>query len=252
MEYVETPDGQIQADFARRVGQVLLRYEAGISQARPQDSYEATLTICLLQTLLTNCVELVKSKNKKDRTGLTALAGKSIASDPGLLGLSPTCITQQLPSDWSLTYREVLQCLRNALSHPLPQQNGIYKTTGYTTWKSPSGEIEGFTFVQSPWVNSKGTDVLPRFKVGDADLPKLTNELKYWSSDHQTSGLAVVPITGRQHQIFRGAEPFVPVLKIDVSTTQLRTLTLTLSEYMAEPLVGLHQRALLRGEVPSP
>ena len=28
MEYVETPDGQIQADFERRVGQVLLHYEA--------------------------------------------------------------------------------------------------------------------------------------------------------------------------------------------------------------------------------
>lgn len=34
MEYVETPDGQIQADFARRVGQVLLNFEVGVAYAR--------------------------------------------------------------------------------------------------------------------------------------------------------------------------------------------------------------------------
>lgn len=248
MEYIETPDGQIQADFARRVGQVLLHYEVGMARTAPHDSYEATLTICLLQTLLTNCVELIKSKGKHDRTGLTAISGRTIAEDPALFGLNPTCITHQWPSDRDLTYREVLQCLRNALSHPLPQQRGAFKTTGYTTWKSHSGQIEGFTFVQSPWVNSTGSDVLPRFKVVEADLPKLANELRFWSSDHQTSGLAVVPIAGRKHQIFRGAEPFVPVLQIDISTTQLRTLTLTLSEHLAEPLAQLHQRAPLLGE----
>lgn len=239
MEYIETPDGKIQADFARRVGQVLLHYEAGMAGTAPHDSYEATLTICLLQTLLTNCVELIKSKGNHDRTGLTEISGRTIAENPALFGLNPSCITHQWSSDRDLTYREVLQCLRNALSHPLPQQRGAYKTTGYTTWKSQSGQIEGFTFVQSPWVNRTGSDVLPKFKVVEADLPKLANELRFWSSDHQTSGLAVVPIAGRKHQIFRGAEPFVPVLQIDISTTQLRTLTLTLSEHLAEPLLQL-------------
>jgi hypothetical protein len=246
MEYIETQDGQIQADFARRIGHVLLHYEAAMERISPQDSYEATLTICLLQALLTNCVELIKSKNRKDRTGLTAIAGKSIAEAPALFGLNSTCITHQWASDRDLTYREVLQCLRNALSHPLPQQLGAHKTTGYTTWKSVRGEIKGFTFVQSPWVNSTGSDVLPRFRVVEADLPRLVNELKYWSSDHQTSGLAVVPVQGRQHQIYLGTEPFVPVLQIDISTTQLRTLTLMLSEHLSEPLAHLHQEGTLR------
>lgn len=79
MEHIETPDDQIQADFARRVGRVLLHYEAAMERSDPQDSYEATLTICLLQALLTNCIELIKSRNKQDLTGLTAIAGKSIA-----------------------------------------------------------------------------------------------------------------------------------------------------------------------------
>ena len=233
MEYIETSDGQIQADFARRVGQVLLHYEAGMTHRRPLDCYEATLTICLLQSLLTTCVELINSKSKKDRTGLVTISGQSISEDPARFGLNMDCITQQWHSDRDLTYRE---CLRNALSHPLPQQSGTHKTTGYTSWKSASGEIEGFTFVHSPWVNRTGSDVQPRYKVGEADLNKLEYELRSWSSRHDTSGLTVVPIAGRRHQIYLGANPFVPVLQLDLSTTQLRTLTLTLSEHLAEPL----------------
>lgn len=42
MECLETPDGQIQADFARRVGQELLHYEAGILHARRQDMHKPT------------------------------------------------------------------------------------------------------------------------------------------------------------------------------------------------------------------
>lgn len=249
MEYIETPDGQIQADFARRVGQVLLHYEAGTALAPKQDSYEATLTICLLQSLLTNCVELIKGKNKKDRTGLTTIAGMSILQEPALFGLNPSCITHRWQSDRDLTYREVLQCLRNALSHPLPQQSGEYKTTGYTTSKSKTGEIEGFTFVQSPWVNSTGSDLLPRFKVDEKELSKLGNELKWWSSDHGTTGLSVVPIQGRKHQIFCGSEPFIPYLHIDISTIQLRTLTMTLSDRLSEPLTQLPDVSSVFGEV---
>ncbi len=39
MEYIETSDGQIQA---RRVGHVLLHYEAGMAHRRSLDCYEAT------------------------------------------------------------------------------------------------------------------------------------------------------------------------------------------------------------------
>lgn len=42
MDYIETEDERIQADFARRVGQVLLHYEVGMANARPQHFYEAT------------------------------------------------------------------------------------------------------------------------------------------------------------------------------------------------------------------
>lgn len=235
-EYIETPDGQIQADFARRVGQVLLHYEAGAALGQPQDSYEATLTICLLQALLTNCVELIDKKVKNDRTGLTQDASRSLKEDPALFGLNLQCITRQWPSDRPLKYREIFKCLRNALSHPLPQKANGFPTTGYTTWKSPSGMIEGFRFIQSPWVNRSGSDVADRYKAKDEDRPELEMVMNAWSSNHGTSGLSIEPGSDGLNRIFLGEKRFIPCLQLDISTTQLRTMTLSLSDRLAEPL----------------
>lgn len=235
-EYIQTPDGQIQADFARRVGQVLLHYEAGVALEQPQDSYEATLTICLLQALLTNCVELIDKKVKNDRTGLKKIASRSLEEDPALFGLNLQCITRQWPSDRPLKYREIFKCLRNALSHPLPQKDNGLPTTGYTTLKSPSGMIEGFQFIQSPWVSRSGLDVTDRYKAKDEDLPELKKAMEEWRSNFGTSVLTVQRGLDGLNRIFLGEQRFIPCLQLDISTAQLRTMTLTLSERLAEPL----------------
>jgi len=236
MEYTSTPNGQIQADFARRVGQVLLHYEAGVALGQSQDSYEATLTICLLQALLTNSVELINSKAKYDRTGLRQIASRSLKEDPALFGLNLQCITQQWPSNRPLKYREIFECLRNAVSHPLPQKAEGLPTTGYTTWKSPSGMIEGFRFIQSPWVNRSGSDLASRHKVTDEDRPRLEKVMNSWCSNYGTAGLTVQPGPDGLNRIFLGQQSFIPCLQLDISTVQLRTMTLTLSERLAEPL----------------
>jgi hypothetical protein len=235
-EYIATPDGQIQADFARRVGQVLLHYEAGPALGQPQDSYEATLTICLLQALLTNRVELIDKRLKNDITRLTQDASRSVEEAPALFGLNLPCITQQWPSDRPLRYREIFKCLRNALSHPLPQKANGLPTTGYTTWNSPSEMIEGFQFIQSPWVNRSGSDVTDSFKVEDKERPKLQKVMENWRSNYGTSGLTVQPGRDGLNRIFLGEQRFIPYLRLDISTTQLRTMTLNLSERLAEPL----------------
>ena len=56
MEYFRTEDGQIQADLARRLGTVLKQYH---SQIISIEKYEVSLSLSILQTLLTNCVELL-------------------------------------------------------------------------------------------------------------------------------------------------------------------------------------------------
>lgn len=236
MEYIQTSDGQIQADFARRVGQVLLHYEAGAALEKPQDSYEATLTICLLQALLTNCMELIKHGANNDGTGLKKIASRSLEEAPALFGLNLQCIAVQWPSDRPLRYREIFECLRNAVSHPLPQKAEGLPTTGYTTWKSPSGMIEGFQFTQSPWVNSRGSDVKNVYEVSNDKLAKLDEVMRTWGSNYGTSGLTIRQHKPGLNRIFHGENLFIPCLQLNISTVQLRTLTLNLSERLAEPL----------------
>lgn len=56
MEYFRTKDGQIQADHARRLGIILKQYREQIIST---EKYEVSLTLTILQSLLTNCVELL-------------------------------------------------------------------------------------------------------------------------------------------------------------------------------------------------
>ena len=65
MEYHRTDDGQIQADLARRLGIVLRQYHEQIST---HDKYEVSLSLSILQTLLTNCVELSDALTKKQNS----------------------------------------------------------------------------------------------------------------------------------------------------------------------------------------
>ena len=137
-----------------------------------EDRFETTLAVALLQSMLTICQELIRrSSNRKgkpkERPGLSAMANRSIFDEPALLGLDEDCIVQSWPSDRGLTYREIIECLRNALSHPCPQSQSKYPVTGYTTVTSRSGCIETFEFVQSSWINNKGTDLADRFNPRD-------------------------------------------------------------------------------------
>jgi len=61
---MKNEDGQIQADFARRVGQILLQYDSSSGQVTDVTRYDATLVICLLQTLVINCQQLIRNKSK--------------------------------------------------------------------------------------------------------------------------------------------------------------------------------------------
>ena len=225
MEYARTASGQIQADFARRAGQLLLQYER-LSRALPaKDRYESTLTLALLQSMLTICWELLKDSQSSRRTSVSAL-----------FGLAPECVVQSWPAARGLTYREVFECLRNSLSHPGVQQQAVYPVTGYTTMESGSGQIEQFEFVWSPWVNGTGSDLLSRYAPRDASdsvRVQLLTTATHWASNHGVDGLAVQPNAAGLWRVAYQGQPFVPVLKLRLDVRQLRTLALTLSDQLA-------------------
>lgn len=180
MEYRRTADGQIQVDFCRRVGHLLLQYEKLSGDLPQEQRYESTLTLCLLQALLTNTVEKMRSDPKK-KNEWGKLANQLISEEPPLLGLDPNCVQVVLPSKRILSYGDIIECLRNALSHPVPQSNSTYYVTGYTTYLSselPFCDIQAFCFTQSPWANRQGDDVLDQYKVDNAKRPAL--ETRRW------------------------------------------------------------------------
>lgn len=240
MEYERTEDGQIQATFAKRVGQLLVQYDQWRNQVPAVEQYESTLTISLLHSILTMCQELLFKKNLEDTAlaAIAGLAGRSLEDEPTLLGLSRDCVVESWPSERALTYREVIECLRNALSHPGPQTKAGLARTGFTSVPGPSGLIEAYEFIQSPWVNRTGRDLSPRFFSKDAGIhpPKeLFNAVRSWASNHQVSGVDVEHIDGRW-QPMRDGNLFFPVLRLRIDVRQLRVFTAGLSDYLSEPL----------------
>ena len=250
MEYERTPDGQIQSAFAQRAGQLVVQYEALCRQLPIGQQYESTLAVALLQSMLTTGQELLrrgtgKGKSLPAHKGLLALARRSLFDEPALLGLEPDCLVECWSSTRGLIYREVFECLRNALSHPGPQRDTKYPTTGFSTCESGSGYVETYEFVHSPWVNSRGSALTPRFaptELGTSSKLRLEVEVRNWGSNYAVDGLSVSEGEQGQWQVLLGGRLFVPVLRVRLNTRQLRTLTATLSDYLAAPLARLTEK----------
>lgn len=238
MEYERTSDGQIQAAFAFRAGQLLLQYETFRTQLAPVERFEATLAVALLQSMLTSCIELLR--RKRPPSIVKGLAGRSLLDDPTLMGLEPECVMQQWPSRRGLTYRVVFECLRHALSHPGVQDEAApYARTGFTTVQSTSGQVEVYQFTHSPWVNNTGRGLSTRFAPtdrGDASRLKLEQSMSEWARNADVDGLSVERDQFDLWRVFRQGAEFVPVLSLRLGVRPLRTLTLTLSDILSIPL----------------
>jgi hypothetical protein len=227
MEYERTEDGQIQAAMALRAGRVLLQYESFC-----KERFDATLAIALLQMMLTNCSELLKKKDldKRGMTELENLKNESILDDPAKMGLEQSCIVECWPTErGGLTYREIFQGLRNALSHPGIQKTSGLPVTGFTSIQSPMGGIDGYEFTQSSWVSPSGN-------LRSLDYAALCRQMNDFASNHCVVGLSVVQSKDQRWQVVREGMPFIPVLRLRLNVKQLRTLTLTLSEVLSESL----------------
>jgi hypothetical protein len=162
-------------------------------------------------------------------TELENLKDKSILDDPSKMGLDPSCIVECWPSNRGLTYREIFQGLRNALSHPGTQKLNRSPITGFTSIESVSGVIEVFEFTHSPWVNLNGNPKI-------SDYEKLYKDMTSFASDHKIIGLEMSKNIRELWEVQHEGKPFIPVLRLRINLKQLRTLTLTLSDVLSESL----------------
>lgn len=145
-------DGLAMSGFALNAEQLLEQYAKLTRKCDPADRYEATLTLSVLQFLLTSCWELYKHLNDKR-------AARELASLRDYIGAmlleDDVAVTKDLPKPSSRDPKAIIMHLRNALSHPVPSIVD-HPVTGYSTKEDGSGIIRRIVFVDSPNVTSKG------------------------------------------------------------------------------------------------
>lgn len=223
MEYYRTDDGQIQADLAKRLGMVLKQYHEQVSS---NEKYEVSLCLSILQTLLTNCVELLNGLKDKQRK-----------NDPfysfqlSTWGLDEKNILLNNFNYPELTPEIIIRNIRNALSHPTKIDLDSKKpTTGYTT-VGKTEKIESIIFVTSPDLNGRGN--IRTYSSIKVAQEKIKNDSTF------PKNIEIREIPGKQEPsfgFFLDHEPFYRVFKIVLTPENLRTLTYSLASYLSHPL----------------
>lgn len=223
MQYERTKNGLIQASIAHRLGVVLKQYyECQLDE----EKFEVSLTLAILQNLLTNCIELFNSLSGSQRkeNPLT----NELVSHTSTWGISSQCVTTHTFDQGKLTYEKVFRHLRNALSHPTELNlESEYLSTGYTT-DLTSRIIDKVIFVSSPDVNGRNSqirryrslDEAQQKKSGDGTFPKDVEIVAY----------------GDKYQFSINSKPFIRVCRIELTPMQLLNLTYALSSYLSHPL----------------
>jgi hypothetical protein len=222
MEYHRTEDGQIQADLARRLGIILKQYYDIVSNG---EKYEVTLSLSILQTLLTNCIELMNSLNKRDKKD-NPLFKSPI--DTELWGISENNIVVNTFLTNQLTVDFVIRHIRNALSHPTKINSEIQiQTTGYSTMQTGSNIIENIYFVSSPDLNGRGN----RKSYSHDRALQLLQDGTF------PEGAEIQELANGMYAFIKDNNPFYRIFKISFTPREIAQLAFGLSNYLSQPLI---------------
>lgn len=221
MEYFRTEDGQIQADLAKRLGIILEQY---YKLSTDESKYEVTLTLAILQSLLTNCVELMNGLsryNKKENPLYkTPIDGR-------LWGVTEMNIKINTFSSDQLSIGNVIRHMRNAFSHPTKTSfDQLNYTTGYTTIPSSSLAIEEVVITDSPDIDEhnqrRGHTYLKAKKILETGgFPR---------------DVDIYEIRNNKYAFIKDGKPFNRVFQIVVKTNELSQLAFALSNYLSQPI----------------
>jgi len=225
VEYFHDEKNRIQADIAYRLGWIAHQYSTlNLPESK---NYSSTLDICILQNLLTNCVELIKAMSEKELKNI--LFKRRISHEP-FWSLVIDDIRQNTFQEEPPTVRDILWHLRNSLSHPTPVDlSSSYPSTGFTTIPNKTDIISTYAFVVSPdtiknrpkyyKTEEKALEALD--KVKDGSFPKSV------SIGRSVSG---------EYSFFREGKPFARIFQINLTPAKLHVLVLELSNYLAQPI----------------
>lgn len=180
-------DDVIRSGLALHASRLLTQYEQLTKDLGPAERYEATLTVCVLQTLVTNCWELWKSLHDKRASRVFEPLREytlSMLADPEVE------VNNSFPGQPDL--KAVLEHVRNAVSHPRTNVTNP-PTTGYTTVEDGTGYISRLCFTDSPDLTIRGalrSGALAETD-GDAPLPRVFSiELPHPTGPRRPGGAA--------------------------------------------------------------
>lgn len=227
MQHARRFDG-IQAGHAGNAGKLLQQYLQFAAVQPETDRYEATLTICTLHSLLTQCAELLKYKQLSILPDLR----EPLTNTPNCLGLTASLVVEDTFPE-SLSGAGLLGHLRDALSHPAPDEEFHFRPTGFTTTGDDGGWIRGYVFTNSPWIKDD-----KRYAMGE-QLPCPTERAAqgvirgFCRRDRKDFALEVLPLENGRFDVGRDGQPYVPLLIAELPLDVLINMTLVLAERLS-------------------
>jgi len=225
MEYYQDPHHRIQADIALRIGKIALQYD--VMPRPPQEDFSVTLHLCILQNLLTNCVELfdAMSRPAQRELGLCALHEKDAP-----WGLAEIKIVRNTFEE-KLTAAQILRHIRNAMSHPTGTDlTSPFSSTGYNSIPDGSGSISSIVFSSSPDTKRNRHRTWAKPEQAKAHLARIRG-----SNEKSFPHIMAEQSADGAYGLFRHGEPFAREFVAILSTTQIRSLVLGLSNLLAQP-----------------
>lgn len=228
-EYERDYKDQIYSDFAFRLGKIANQYD---KTKFTDEKFEVTLYICILQNLLTNCLDSVlRSEDDKTcllLTKIKPLLNKSIDEKNSPWGLELSFIRINTFNE-DLKVGSVIEKMRHSLSHPAQLKiTKEYPSSGYTTIPNDStGKISKICFINSP-------DVVK-------NRPRLFNEEKdveryIESRNLEKFGLCSKKVNcgnSSRYGLFKDEKLFTRIFRIDLPIETLKTLINELSNNLS-------------------
>lgn len=233
VDWFRDPERRPQAVFALHAGRLLADYFS-LTENRCEDDgqerYEATLTVCVLQSLLTNCTELLTTMETEQK----AIFGRVISDKP-TWGIQNSQFRNTFPDD-PPTLARVLKHMRNGLSHPtVPQPEVEFPTTGYSTTNA-SERVTAFRVTTSPWAKDGRRFGRKRLPSSEAELARILKEDFHWKSRdgflefrHHSDGSV---------DAWRGGSQYWPFFVIELPLETMVGLTINLADHLAQPYDG--------------
>lgn len=220
---------QVYAGLAARIGLLSEQYEIISDCLLDNEQYDVTLHLCLLQTLLTSVVEQLENNfglGEWDNNYLNKpLRDKATAS---VLGLT----SDMIKSEWDkgTTILNILQYIRNSLSHPSKTLPGVktYPATGFTLHEDDKGKIESIEFV----VGRHNTDNEFRRFEAEETANRFIRDNRLHSKGVSIARSDVPPC----YYLVKNGKVYAPTFRIVMDVNSIKKLVRELSLLLAQPL----------------